>query len=109
MRERIVEGLVPCVEPDLAEGRGTDDGDDGDAQQQELCPLRRAQESAKHYQHPRREAHSCHQRSCGGGQVGLLTGSISHGGKFPSKRYEKRHAALSPEVHWAYRSVRLPH
>ena len=55
VRERIVERPVPGVEDDLAVGRGADDGDEGSAEQQDLVPLRRGNESAAHAYHLRQE------------------------------------------------------
>jgi hypothetical protein len=84
MRERIVEGFVPGVEPDLAEGRDADDGDDGEAEQQDLVALRRGPEGADHDLHRSQEAHSGRRRRWGCGRWGRLGGRIWHGSRFRS-------------------------
>ena len=42
-RQRVVEGLVPAVEPDLAVGRGGDDHEDRQPEQQQPVAHRRGQ------------------------------------------------------------------
>jgi hypothetical protein len=81
VRKRIIEGPIPGVEPDLAEGRGTDNGEKG----------------AEHHPHLRRETRSGQWRCCGLYGVGRLAGSICHGLNSPSKG-EKRHVALIAEI-----------
>ena len=71
MRQRIVERLVPAVQPDLAIGGGDDDDKHRPAQDKKLIAHRRIQQGADHHAHLGQQARTGIGLSLGGRSINM--------------------------------------
>ena len=85
-RQRVVEGLVPAVQPDLPIGRGDDDQEDGAGERQKAAAKRRGEERRDHHAKLRDEPRVGGFLDLGRGAGDLFRTGFHHGSIISERR-----------------------